>query len=203
LSSIVLFGGTFDPPHLGHLALCTLTRELLRPDTVILSVSRNPLKSGATATDQQRFAMTQLLAQDLNETGACFQASDWELAQPDPSYTLETLQHLAEQYPGAKLFLAIGEDNYRIFSKWKSPDKILQMAELLVFSRQVQSSPPSLLPEFPNASVRFIKLDLPLSSSMLRLELAKPDQRKAALRKIPSVVARYIEEHNLYLASES
>jgi nicotinic acid mononucleotide adenylyltransferase len=51
--------------------------------------------------------------------------------------------------------------------------------------------------------VRFIKLDLPLSSSMLRLELAKPDQRKAALRKIPSVVARYIEEHNLYLASES
>ncbi len=147
--------------------------------------------------------MTQLLAQDLNETGACFQASDWELAQPDPSYTIETLQHLAEQYPGAKLFLAIGEDNYRIFSKWKSPDKILQMAELLVFSRQVQSSPPSLLPEFPNASVRFIKLDLPLSSSMLRLELAKPDQRKAALRKIPSVVARYIEEHNLYLASES
>jgi len=51
--------------------------------------------------------------------------------------------------------------------------------------------------------VRFIKLDLPLSSSMLRIELAKPDQRKTALRKIPSVVARYIEAHNLYLACDT
>lgn len=202
MSSVVLFGGTFDPPHLGHFALCTLTRELLRPDKVILSVSRNPLKCGATASDQQRFEMATLLAQDLNETGDCFIASGWELAQSDPSYTLETLQHLATQYPNAKLLLAIGEDNYRIFSKWKWPDKILDLAELVVFSRQAEGGAPSLLPEFPNAKVRFIKLNLPISSTALRLELANPERRNAAFRKMPSLIARYIAAHNLYLAPE-
>lgn len=146
--------------------------------------------------------MTSLLAQELNETGDCFVASDWELAQNDPSYTLETLQHLATQYPNAKLLLAIGEDNYRIFSKWKWPDKILDLAELVVFSRQAESDAPSLLPEFPNAKARFIKLDLPISSTALRLELASPKRRSAAFRKMPSVIARYIQARNLYLASE-
>ncbi|MFN3386756.1 MAG: nicotinate (nicotinamide) nucleotide adenylyltransferase [Candidatus Thermochlorobacter sp.] len=203
MSSIVLFGGTFDPPHLGHLALCTLTRELLQPDKVILSVSRNPLKSGATASNQQRFEMVSLLVEELNETGNCFVASDWELKQNDPSYTLETLQYLATQYPNAKLLLAIGEDNYRIFSKWKSPDKILDMAELVVFSRQLQPNTPSLLPEFPNAKLHFIKLDLPISSTALRLELAHPERRRLAFRKMPSLIARYISTHNLYLNAEA
>ncbi|MFN3394996.1 MAG: nicotinate-nicotinamide nucleotide adenylyltransferase, partial [Candidatus Thermochlorobacter sp.] len=133
----------------------------------------------------------------------CFVASDWELKQNDPSYTLETLQYLATQYPNAKLLLAIGEDNYRIFSKWKSPDKILDIAELVVFSRQLQPNTPSLLPEFPNAKLHFIKLDLPISSTALRLELAHPERRRLAFRKMPSLIARYISTHNLYLNAEA
>lgn len=198
MQTIVLFGGTFDPPHLGHLALLTLTRELIEPEKIILSVSRNPLKGEATATDMQRFEMTELLAEELNATGSCFEVSDWELRQPNPSYTLDTLQHWQAQFPKSRWLLAIGEDNYRIFHRWKSPEKIVQIAELLVFSRREQSAKTPALPNVPNAKVHFIRLDLPISSTQLRQELADAARRPGALRKTPSVIARYIETHQLY-----
>ncbi|MCS7212483.1 MAG: nicotinate (nicotinamide) nucleotide adenylyltransferase [Chloroherpetonaceae bacterium] len=203
MQTLVLFGGTFDPPHLGHLALLTLTRELICPDKVILSVSRNPLKAGTTATDQQRFEMAQQLAEELNATGNCFEVSDWELKQNSPSYTIETLQHWQAQYPSARWLLAVGEDNYRIFHRWKSPEKILEIAELLVFSRQVQNISRESMQAFANAKVHFIQLDLSISSSELRQRLSDPVQRQQAMRKVPSVIARYIEANKLYSASAS
>jgi nicotinate-nucleotide adenylyltransferase len=94
--TLAFFGGSFNPPHNGHLAIALLLREKFLPDKVIFSVSKNPFKSNVEVPDEDRLAMTRLLADELNATGNIAEVSDWELKQDKPSYTIETLEHLSK-----------------------------------------------------------------------------------------------------------
>jgi len=85
---IGVFGGSFDPPHNGHLALCLLAREQLGLDRLLISVSKNPFKSSSDAPDSQRKIMARLLAAEINVTGDFVAVSDWELDRSGPSYTI-------------------------------------------------------------------------------------------------------------------
>ena len=96
---LAVFGGSFDPPHNGHLALALFAREILAIDRIIISASNNPLKLNRLESDGHRKRMAMLLSSEINSTGACSEVSGWELQKKEPSYTVDLLLHLHHRYP--------------------------------------------------------------------------------------------------------
>lgn len=192
--TIAFFGGSFNPPHNAHLAMALLLRELFLPDKIILSVSNNPLKPDSEISDDDRLAMTRLLADEINATGHVAETSDWELARNAPSYTIETLERLERLYPNARLLLAIGEDNFRSFSRWKRHDEILRRAELVVFERPDASAPTDFAPP-KTATIHRVPLALRENSTDLRHKLARGLCPKG---EMPQSILTYVKKRNLY-----
>lgn len=129
---LLLFGGTFDPPHLGHLHNLRAAIAAVQPDkAIVMPAGTPPHKAAAAAPAALRLAMC-----------ACFGAldprvtvSDWEIQRGGASYTVETLEMLAKACPGAQLYLAVGSDMLRTFQKWYRWQDILRLAALVVQSR--------------------------------------------------------------------
>lgn len=192
--TIAFFGGSFNPPHNGHLALALLLRERFAPDKLLLSVSKNPLKSALEIADAHRLAMTSLLADELNATGRIAEVSDWELNRSAPSYTIETLEHLEQVYPKAKILLAIGEDNFRTFSTWKRYMEILARAKLIVFERPNLNLPLDFTPP-ENAHIYRVSLAIDETSTDLRAKLSQGIYPRG---QMPQAILKYIQEHRLY-----
>jgi nicotinate-nucleotide adenylyltransferase len=144
---IAFFGGSFDPPHLGHLAISRAAREALGLDRVLFApVGNQPLKpDGAWASFADRAAMVGLA---IAEEPA-FQLSLLDAPGTAPNYTIDTLASLRESSaPGTKLFLLIGADGLRSLHKWHRAAEIPFVADLIVASRPEEdlSDLPSLLP---------------------------------------------------------
>jgi nicotinate-nucleotide adenylyltransferase len=192
--TLAFFGGSFNPPHNGHLAIALLLREKFLPDKVIFSVSKNPFKSNVEVPDEDRLAMTRLLADELNATGNIAEVSDWELKQDKPSFTIETLEHLEELYPNAKVLLAIGEDNFRTFSKWKRYEEILERATLVVFERPNANTPMDFTPP-ETACIYRVPLWIDENSTELRTQLSKGIDPKG---EMPHTIFTYIQQRRLY-----
>lgn len=191
---LAFFGGSFNPPHNGHLALALILRERFSPDKLLLSVSKNPLKSAFEIADEHRLAMTRLLADELNATGNIAEVSDWELRRSAPSYTIETLEHLEQVYPQAEILLAIGEDNFRTFSTWKRYEEILERATLVVFERPNLNMPLDFTPP-ENARIYRIPLAIDENSTDLRAKLSKGIYPSG---EMPQAILKYIQERRLY-----
>ncbi len=191
---LAFFGGSFNPPHNGHLALALILRERFAPDKLLFSVSKNPLKSASEIADAHRLAMTRLLADELNATGKIAEVSDWELHRNAPSYTIETLEYLEQVYPQAKILLAIGEDNFRMFSTWKRYEEILERATLVVFERPNLNLPSNFTPP-ENARVYRVPLAIDETSTDLRAKLSKGVYPNG---ETPQAILKYIQEHRLY-----
>ncbi|MGQ9805421.1 MAG: nicotinate (nicotinamide) nucleotide adenylyltransferase [Chlorobiales bacterium] len=191
---LAFFGGSFNPPHNGHLALALMLRERFEPDKLLISVSKNPLKSALEIADEHRLAMARLLVDELNATGHIAEVSDWELNRSEPSYTIETLEHLEQVYPKAKILLAIGEDNFRTFSTWKRYEEILERATLVVFERPNLNLPSNFTPP-PNAKIQHVALALDENSTELRAKLAKGIYPNG---EMPQSILNYIQERRLY-----
>jgi nicotinate-nucleotide adenylyltransferase len=191
---IGVFGGSFDPPHNGHLALCLLAREQLGLDRILISVSKNPFKSSADAPDSHRKKMTELLASEVNATGDFVTVSDWELGRPGPSYTIDFLRHLRQECGNPELLLLVGEDSYRDMPGWKSSDEIPGLCSIVVFTRPTAFSrndtEAGILPP-----ARFVDFDLPVSATEVR-ELMK--NGRSATHLLPPSIAGYIEANGLY-----
>jgi nicotinate-nucleotide adenylyltransferase len=130
---IGLFGGTFDPPHLGHLAIAERARECLRLDQVIFMPSGTPPhKRGAEISRAAaRVAMTRLAVRDH----PAFTLDTLETRRRGASYTVDTLRTLRAQHPRARLYLVIGEDSLEEFHTWHEPESILALATLVVAPR--------------------------------------------------------------------
>lgn len=137
---VAFFGGSFDPPHLGHLAVARAAREALRLDTVLFApVGAQPLKpQGSTASFDDRVRMTQL-AMD-SEPGFQLSRIDAPGIEGHPNYTLETLKRLREQLPRqAVLFCLMGADSFLSLKQWHGAGEIPFTASLIVASRPGQS----------------------------------------------------------------
>lgn len=128
-----VFGGSFDPVHFGHLFLAESCREACALDRVLFIPARQPPhKLDAQLTPpEHRLAMLQLATAD----NPGLEVSDRELRRPGPSYMVDTLSELAEEYPGAELFLLLGADMLRDFPTWRQPDRICELANLAVVAR--------------------------------------------------------------------
>ena len=128
-----LFGGTFDPPHLGHLALAEWARDSLRLDRVLfMPAARPPHKSGRPLSPVgARLEMTRLAV--AGHPG--FEVSRLEAEREGPSFTVDTLKTLRARRPGARWFLLMGEDSLADLATWKEPENIVRLATPVVAAR--------------------------------------------------------------------
>ncbi|HMD77174.1 MAG TPA: nicotinate (nicotinamide) nucleotide adenylyltransferase [Terracidiphilus sp.] len=137
---VAFFGGSFDPPHLGHLAVARVARAALGLDTVFFApVGAQPLKPhGSTASFEDRLAMTRLAI--AGEPGFAISLADAPKASGTPNYTMETLQRLrAELPPDGALFCLMGADSFAGLRRWHRSAEIPFVAPLIVASRPGES----------------------------------------------------------------
>lgn len=192
---IGLFGGTFDPVHLGHLLLAEQAREQLSLDQVwFVPAAVPPHKLDQPITDgKHRRAMLEYALAG----NPAFRVEPYELEHPGPSYTVETLGALTERHSGTGWSLLLGADSIRDYPTWREPERIAAMAKLVAVNRG--GAPPS---EFA-AWCRRAGSDVTLVT-MPACEIAASDlrQRVAAGRSIrylvPRAVEIYIRQQGLY-----
>jgi nicotinate-nucleotide adenylyltransferase len=161
---IALFFGSFNPIHIGHLALANYVVEFTEYRQLWFVVSpHNPLKKKAGLLDD--YLRLDLINEAIKDFDS-FKASNIEFGMPQPSYTIHTLAALSEKYPQHEFALLIGEDNLNSFHKWKNYERILESYKILVYPR-IDSNINTNIATHP----AIVKLKAPiieLSSTMIR-----------------------------------
>ena len=156
-----LYFGSFNPLHIGHLAIAGYMTEFTDLDQIWFVVSpHNPLKKKETLlAGHQRLYMAQLAIGDNNLK---LRASDIEFKLPVPSYTIDTLIYLEEKYPENKFCLVVGEDNLYTLHKWKNAEELVKKYEIYVYPRPDTPRPASLLLQqiLSGASIHYVKAPL-------------------------------------------
>jgi nicotinate-nucleotide adenylyltransferase len=135
---IAFFGGSFDPPHLGHIGIARAAQVALQLDTVLFApVGSQPLKPfGSTASFEDRVAMTELAIRGLPNFAISF--ADVPDPSGEPNYTIDTLHRLQAQFASAQLFTLVGADSFLTLRRWYRGGEIPFVAPLIVASRPGQ-----------------------------------------------------------------
>ena len=131
--NIGLYFGSFNPVHIGHLAIANYMVEYTNIDELWFIVSpHNPLKKKSTLLDDRvRYNMVYEAIKDDNR----FRVSDVEFKMPQPSYTIDTLTYLEEKYPGKSFSIIMGSDGLRTFHKWKNADVLIKKYTRYIYPR--------------------------------------------------------------------
>ena len=199
MKRIGLFGGSFNPIHLGHTALAAYICEQGMVDEMWLMVSpQNPLKQDLTLLDEnERLHMARLAVAPYPMLKAC----DFEFTLPRPSYTYHTLQALREAYPDCTFSLIIGEDNWDNFHRWYRGEDIARETTIIVYPRDAEGRLQiiSAMQESPLSSGegggRGLPKLLPYSSTEVRHLIA---QGQDASHMLHPEVYQYIKAKQLY-----
>ena len=130
---LAIFGGSFDPPHIGHLlAAGDAADQLQLARVVFVPAATQPLKLGrAAASADQRLEMARLLVEGESR----FEVSDVEVKRAGLSFTVDTLAHFAERYPADERFLLLGNDVLGTFDQWREPARVLELARPVLLVR--------------------------------------------------------------------
>ena len=159
-----IFGGSYNPIHIGHLALANYLCEYGELDELWFMVSpQNPFKAHSSDLwdDKLRLELVQLAIKDYPK----FHASDFEFQLPRPSYMVNTLQQLREAHPEREFILIIGADNWVSFPRWKDADIIMKHHKLIIYPRPGYNIDESTLP----ANVELVNTPLlEVSSTFIR-----------------------------------
>ena len=184
-----IYGGSFDPPHLGHLLPVLDTAEQLGLDGVrFVPAAIQPLKVGrASASPADRLAMTERLVQGIPG----FSVDPAEIDRPGLSYTVDTLAGVAAELPGAELFLLLGADAFALFDQWRDPERVRALATIVVMVRGDGAAGPRERPGVMVLQSRRVDV----SSTELR---ARVRDGRTIRGFVPDAVADYIAEHRLY-----
>ncbi len=187
---LAVFGGSFDPVHLGHLAVADAVHAALAPDLLLwIPAGRAPHKPDAAPAEAEDRAA--LLALALAGRPREELRRD-ELERPGPSYTVDTLEALAVEFPGAELLLVLGGDSQEHWASWRRLDRILELATPVWFPRRGWER---LQPGIPGRMLAMPLVDL--AATELRRRLAAGEDCADAL---PSAVAAEIGRRGLYRA---
>jgi nicotinate-nucleotide adenylyltransferase len=188
---IGLLGGSFDPPHLGHLLAAGDVHEALALDAIVfIPAAVQPLKAGQVgASSAQRLAMTQLLVGDDPR----FEVSSVEIDRGGLSYTVDTLRTLAAAWPSAELYWLVGADVLESFAKWKEPATIMELATLVVMQRAGGEAPN--LASLPGRPRLVATRRIDISSTEIRERVR---QEKSIRGFVPEAVAALISAERLY-----
>ncbi len=187
MKRVMLYFGSFNPPHAGHLAIAEyVVREGISDEVWLVVSPENPLKKRwQLASEDARLAMTKLMVEGRENIKVC----DVEFRMERPSYTIDTLNVLVTEYPDTKFSLLIGSDIVPQFEQWKSWQEIAERYDIYVYPRK----------GYEGVDVKgFHKIDapiFPISSTMLR-HIIERDGTIDGL--VAPRVAKYIAEHNLY-----
>lgn len=199
---IGLFGGTFDPPHLGHLILASEAKSQLELTRLLWTVTPDPPhKQEQPITPlEHRLAMVRLAIGD----NPSFELSEVELDRPGPHYTVDTIKLVADQNPGAEIVPVIGGDSLQDLPTWHQPREILYAAHWVGVMRRPgeETNLEELERELPGIRSKVHYVDAPLleiASSEIRSRVATG---KPFRYYLPDPVYEYINEHHLYRESE-
>ncbi len=198
MQSMGIFGGTFDPPHLGHLILAAEARAQLGLERLLWVLTPDPPhKQGQSITPlAERLEMVRLaIANDPQ-----FELSSVELNRPGPQYAQDTVSLLAAEYPGMKMVYLMGGDSLRTLPTWHRPDDLVSACSLIGVMRRpgdtielatLEESLPGL-----SAKVRFV--EAPLLDIAAREIRARIAEGRPFRYFLPEKVYEYIESHGLY-----
>jgi len=188
---IGLLGGSFDPPHIGHLLAASDAHEALDLDRLVfIPTAVQPLKiDRATARPEQRFAMTKLLA----EGDPRFDVDSIEIDRGGLSYTVDTLTALKVRWPSqsAELFWLVGADIVPSFAQWREPGRIVELATVVVMQRAGDAAGGPLPAGMRCLATRRIDV----SSTEIRQRVR---EGKSVRGFVPDAVAEYIAAERLY-----
>ena len=199
MERIGIYGGTFNPPHIGHIQAAKaavtalgLTKLLLIPDRI---APHKQIPDGSP-TPEQRLDMVRIAAADC----ARMEVLDIELRREDPSYSYVTVEQVRQMYPDGELVLLMGTDMFLSFDSWRNPERILQNASLGVFYRGEKGERAAIEAkkaemEAKGAKILLVENDVVnISSTQMRRLLAF----RCAGELLPQGVLDYIREHRLY-----
>ncbi|WP_413559140.1 nicotinate (nicotinamide) nucleotide adenylyltransferase [Bdellovibrio sp. HCB209] len=210
---IGIFGGSFNPPHMGHInAIQTVAKKMGLGKIHVVPAAQNPLKTPVEGpTSEQRLELTKLAFAQYGET---YFVDDQELKRGGMSYTIDTIMNLRKTYDASDLYLIVGADKFEELAQWKDYSKILAETNLVVTTRPGYDMPESL-DEMPGylkplvadfdfnfielttgRNIQFITLrDIEISSSEVRkwLRTGKPVEQY-----LPLAVETFIKENKLY-----
>ena len=199
MERIGIYGGTFNPPHIGHITAAAQAVETLGLDRLLMIPDRiAPHKQlpGNSATAEQRLDMLRIAAKGCPKA----EVSDMELRREGISYTYLTVEQLRKEYPQAKLYLLMGTDMFLSFLSWKEPERILQHVTLAVMYRGDKGEAAAIEAqkakmEALGAEIALVKNDVVnISSTQMRRLLAF----RCAGELLPEGVLDYIREYRLY-----
>jgi nicotinate-nucleotide adenylyltransferase len=192
MKKLGIFGGTFDPPHRGHLVVAEDVRRIVGLDELMFIPSCiSPHKQTRVITaPEHRLAMVGLATQ--GRPGVT--VSDMEIRRGGVSYTVDTVRALRAENPAVGLFVVIGLDNIEDFWNWKDPEEILEMADLIAMTRPGVARPS--LDAFRGHNVRIVEVTpVDAASSEIRLRLAAGLDVSSLIS--PGVL-QYIQMNGLY-----
>jgi nicotinate-nucleotide adenylyltransferase len=198
MQTIGIFGGTFDPPHLGHLILAAEAHAQLGLDRVLWVLTPDPphKQSRAITLLKHRLAMVRLALVDAPE----FELSTVDMDRPGPHYALDTIKIVADQNPGANLIYLMGGDSLRDLPLWHRPADFVEACHFIGVMRRPGDAIdlPVLENKFPGltSKVRFVEAPLlDIAAHEIRARIAAGQPFRYFL---PPAVYAYILEHNLY-----
>jgi nicotinate-nucleotide adenylyltransferase len=183
-----LFGGSFDPPHLGHLVVAQDVLEVLGLDRLLFVPAGNPphKQDRSLAPAPLRLQMVQALVKGNDRFGV----SEVDLSRSGPSYTVDTLRHYRELHPHGEIFFIMGSDQARTLDTWHEPEAVKDLATLVVMAREGAD-----LPARGFTSAPVTRLDI--SSSAIR---ARVSEGRSIRYLVPEAVRTIIESNRLYRA---
>lgn len=197
MTRIGVFGGTFDPIHIGHLIIATEMKHALGLERVLFVLAaRPPHKSEQEITENKhRLAMLQMAL----EGNPSFDVCDLELKRPGASYTADTLEVLSLDFPSANLIFLMGEDSLRDLPRWHDPDRIVRLAEIGVAARPgIDVDVESIHKAIASSAGRIHLVETPeigISARDIRERVASG---KPITYQVPYKVEEYIRANGLY-----
>ena len=199
MERIGIYGGTFNPPHAGHIQAAKEAVEALQLDKLIIvpaHVAPHKELPEGSPSPEQRLEMVKLAVADCPK----IEVSDRELRRPGKSYTYQTILELRKEYPKARLYLLMGTDMFLAFEEWKEPDIIMANAVISVLYRGEKGERDAIFAQKEHLEARGGKIKivknqvLAISSTNLRRLLAF----RCAEPFLPAGAGAYIREHGLY-----
>ncbi|MBI4538253.1 MAG: nicotinate (nicotinamide) nucleotide adenylyltransferase, partial [Gemmatimonadetes bacterium] len=191
-----IFGGTFDPPHVGHLIVAQDIFEALELDRLLfIPAPLPPHKRGIEVTPAEiRLRMVEAAVAGDSR----FEVSDVEFRRPGPSYTVDTLRDLHHGHPGAEFDLVIGTDQLAEFANWRQPEEVARLARLAVIGRgglDPRDVQPAI--DVPYRPVAVTRVDVSARAIRKRVR-----EGRSIRYMVTEAVRRIIEEQGLYLSGQ-
>lgn len=198
MKNILLFGGTFDPVHLGHITpVIAAAKHICADELIYIPCHLPPHKTRNITDNHHRLAMLNLALNKETHPALSISINDYELSSTETSYSHRTICHFKNQYPQYQLHFVIGMDSLIQFTTWFRWQDILTMSKLVVLARpgyQKQNIPTQLTPYLEKQIIIIELTKVDISSSQIRQNI----KDNSSTHSLPKEVEEYIQTHGLY-----